>query len=274
MDLVHEKYSSYIKGYKLVDGKQKPIQGFIIYNNQNPIGYIQIYNAYDFPRSKPLSGLPANLGAFDIFIGAEEALGQGLGSKAILKFLKLHSNQYSYIFADPDSNNIAAIKAYEKAGFKKLSEQEDTGETWMIINNLECCYLEENENSEVRAILDDGLKAFNKSQLGPYEHEPFTLYIKIEDKVVGGCYGDVTKDNCYIDCIWVDPQYRDQGLAKSLMLKLEIYAKQKYCSVMTLETADFQAKDFYIKIGFSIVATYPHNTFLWHQVYLMRKKIA
>ncbi|MBL3285323.1 GNAT family N-acetyltransferase domain protein [Rickettsiales endosymbiont of Paramecium tredecaurelia] len=59
------------------------IQAFIIYSDQNPIGYIQIYNAYDFPRSKTLSALPANLGAFDIFIGEEAALQQGLGSKAI-----------------------------------------------------------------------------------------------------------------------------------------------------------------------------------------------
>lgn len=132
LDLVKEKYSSYIKGYKPVDGSKKPIQSFIIHNNQNPVGYIQIYNAYDFPRSKPLSDLPESLGAFDIFIGAEEALQKGLGSKAIEQFLKLHGNQYSHIFADPDSNNIAAIKAYEKAGFKKVSERADTGEAWMI----------------------------------------------------------------------------------------------------------------------------------------------
>jgi GNAT superfamily N-acetyltransferase len=132
LELVHKKYSSYVKGYKLVDGQQKPIQGFIIHNNQNPIGYIQIYNAYDFPRSKTLSGLPANLGAFDIFIAEESALQQGLGSKAILEFLKLHGSQYSHMFADPDSNNIAAVKAYEKAGFKRVSEQQDTGETWML----------------------------------------------------------------------------------------------------------------------------------------------
>lgn len=132
MDLVKEKYSSYVKGCKLVDGQQRPIQGFIIHNNQNPIGYIQVYNAYDFPRSKTLSGLPANMGAFDIFIGEESALQQGLGSKAILEFLKLHGNQYSHIFTDPDSSNIAAIKCYEKAGFKMVSEQKDTKEVWML----------------------------------------------------------------------------------------------------------------------------------------------
>ena len=132
LELVREKYSSYIKGYKLVDGVPQPIQGFIIHNNQNPVGYIQIYNAYDFPRSNPLLGLPANLGAFDILIGEESVLQQGLGSKAIFEFLKLHGNQYSHIFTDPDSSNIAAIKCYEKAGFKMISEQQDTGEVWMI----------------------------------------------------------------------------------------------------------------------------------------------
>lgn len=132
MDLVREKYISYIKGYKLINGAQKPIQGFIIHNNQDPVGYIQIYNAYDFPRSKSLFGLPENLGAFDIFIGEAAALQQGLGSKAILEFLKLHGNPYTHIFADPDINNLSAIKCYAKAGFKRVSEQQDTGEVWMI----------------------------------------------------------------------------------------------------------------------------------------------
>ena len=110
LDLVHEKYSSYVKGYKLIEGLQNPIKSFIIHHNQNPVGYIQIYNAYNFPRSKSLLGLPENLSAFDIFIGEEAALQQWLGSKAILEFLKLHGNPYTHIFADPDSNNVAAVK--------------------------------------------------------------------------------------------------------------------------------------------------------------------
>jgi hypothetical protein len=152
MNLVREKYSSRISSlrtegeaiHKNNDGwialSSAPcndvIQGFIIHNNQNPVGYIQIYNAYDFLKCKPLSSLPENLGAFDIFIGKEEALGQGLGSTAISEFLRLYSNQYTYIFADPDSRNIAAVKCYEKAGFKKVSEQEDTGEVWMLWENI------------------------------------------------------------------------------------------------------------------------------------------
>ncbi|MEY3197401.1 MAG: hypothetical protein RLZZ59_772 [Pseudomonadota bacterium] len=151
MELVREKYSPRISSLRTkseaiqrnndwIASSQAPrndvIQAFIIYREQNPIGYIQIYNAYDFPRSKPLSGLPENLGAFDIFIGEESALQQGLGSKAILEFLKLHGNQYTHIFAYPDINNLSAIKCYERAGFKKVSEQADTKEVWMIKDNI------------------------------------------------------------------------------------------------------------------------------------------
>lgn len=132
IDLIKEKYSSYVKGYKVIDGVRKPIQGFIIHVDQTPIGYIQIYNAYDFPRSKPLLGLPQNLGSFDIFIGEVEYLRQNLGSKAISKFLELYVKEYSHIFADPDADNLTAIKCYKKAGFKRLLEKNDVKKVWMI----------------------------------------------------------------------------------------------------------------------------------------------
>lgn len=131
-DLIRKKYADYVKGYKKVDKVKKLIYAYIIHCNQEPIGYIQIYNAYDFPRSKNLIDLPENLGAFDILIGDERYLGKNIGSQAITKFLSLYGRAYSYIFADPDLENIAAIKSYEKSGFKKLAEQKDTGEVWML----------------------------------------------------------------------------------------------------------------------------------------------
>lgn len=132
LDLVKEKYSDYVKGYKQIDGLHKPIQAYLICLDNQPVGYIQIYNVYDFPRSKPLTGLPENLGGIDIFIGEEAFLGKGLGPQAMAKFLGLYAKDYSYVFVDPDVNNIVAIKAYEKAGFRKLSEQLTTQEIWML----------------------------------------------------------------------------------------------------------------------------------------------
>ncbi|MDA0911330.1 MAG: GNAT family N-acetyltransferase [Proteobacteria bacterium] len=133
--------------------------------------------------------------------------------------------------------------------------------------------LEENEKPEIRSILDNGLKVFNESQIGTYQHEPFMLHITEGKTIIAGCYGDITRNNCYVDCIWVDSNHRKKGVAKTLMTKLEAYAGGKKCLVITIETADFQAQDFYTKIGFIVVAEYPHNTFLDHKVYLMRKRI-
>jgi RimJ/RimL family protein N-acetyltransferase len=131
-DLIQQKYGDYVKGYKLENGVAKPINAYIICLDEAPIGYIQSYNAYDFARSKPLNGLPSSLAAFDMFIGEENYLKRGIGSKALVLFLKKHCDSYTHIFADPESVNLAAIRAYEKAGFKKTKEQPDTGEVWMI----------------------------------------------------------------------------------------------------------------------------------------------
>ena len=131
-DLIRKKYGEYVQGYKTENGNIKPINAFIIYLNKAPIGYIQLYNAYDFARSVPLIGLPACLAAFDVFIGEKQFLNKGLGSKIIDQFLNEYAAPYTHVFTDPDSTNLAAIRAYEKAGFIKANSQPDTGEVWMI----------------------------------------------------------------------------------------------------------------------------------------------
>lgn len=131
-ELVSQKYAAYVKGYKLVHGTPKPIHPYIICVDEKPIGYIQLYNAYDFPRSKSLQGLPQSLAAFDVLIGETEYLNRGIGASAITAFLNQYAASYTHIFADPERTNFAAIRAYEKAGFKKLSLQPDTNELWMI----------------------------------------------------------------------------------------------------------------------------------------------
>jgi len=123
IEIVREKYSSYTKGYKIVEGIRKTIQCFIINYNQEPIGYIQIYSAHDFYEQNLLLRLPKNLGALDCFIGEEKYLNQGFGSKVISEFLNIHGSKYSHILAESSPNNVAAIKCYEKVGFKKAAEQ-------------------------------------------------------------------------------------------------------------------------------------------------------
>lgn len=102
---------------------QKAHQAYIIYGNDDSFGYIQLYNAYDFSRegSIPLEGLQKSLATIDIFIGEEEYVGKGLGSRIMTQFLKEYVDPYyDACLVDPDTANMQAIRAYEKAGFKKI----------------------------------------------------------------------------------------------------------------------------------------------------------
>jgi len=43
--------------------------------------------------------------------------------------------KYTHIFADPDIHNIAAIKAYTRAGFETIKTSYATNELWMLRKN-------------------------------------------------------------------------------------------------------------------------------------------
>jgi RimJ/RimL family protein N-acetyltransferase len=131
-DLLKAKYSSYVDGYKLENSEEKTISAFIIYVDNNPIGYIQIYNAYDFARKTPMIDLPKSLAAIDFFIGDADYIGKGIGAEILRVF---DYQGYKNILVDPDIGNIAAIKTYKKAGFKKIREQPDSNEIWMLKEN-------------------------------------------------------------------------------------------------------------------------------------------
>jgi len=86
----------------------------------------------------PLIDLPEKLATLDVFIGEADYVGQDIGSQSIILFLKQYCDySYTHIFVDPDINNIAAIKAYSKAGFKKVKTAELVNEIWMLkeVNN-------------------------------------------------------------------------------------------------------------------------------------------
>lgn len=129
-DSVNKKYSSYAKGYKIENNQKKKIDAFIIYANEQPIGYIQAYNIQDFPIAKLAN---ESLLGFDIFIGEKNYLGKSIGSKSLkLFFDEFYQHSCESIFVETDSKNIAAIKAYEKAGFIKNKEFSSDRKVWMF----------------------------------------------------------------------------------------------------------------------------------------------
>jgi aminoglycoside 6'-N-acetyltransferase len=130
---VKEKYLYHPEGFQVVGSEKKPVHAFLIYLGHKPIGYIQYYDVFDFPRKdvsikeilSENSYLLPKLAGLDLYIGENEAMGKGIGPLAIRRFLEEFVwKEFSACLVDPDKNNRPAIRAYEKAGFKPLKALE------------------------------------------------------------------------------------------------------------------------------------------------------
>lgn len=135
LDDIIQKYSTYCEGYKDVGSIRKPIHAYVIEFSAKPIGFIQFYNAYDFPRGKGyiLENLPKSLAALDFYIGDSNFIGKGLGALILIEFLNTHVKpSYKACFVDPDIRNKHAIRTYEKAGFYEIKRNPEKGYIEMV----------------------------------------------------------------------------------------------------------------------------------------------
>lgn len=82
------------------------------------------------------------------------------------------------------------------------------------------------------------------------------FYFVIKDNsgtnVVGALTAYTAYSEVYVDDIWVDPNYRKNGLGRKLLEHLENIFKDKGYNNINLVTSQFQAPDFYKKCGFEI----------------------
>lgn len=138
-ELIEQKYGNYVHGFKrlTLEDKiiEKPMHAYIILYEQMPIGYIQYYNKHDFPPEQgyQTTELPKNCAAIDWYIGEADFIGKGIGSKALALFLDNYVfSKFENVFVDPETANIGAIKAYEKAGFKEIKKVKNGTIIWMI----------------------------------------------------------------------------------------------------------------------------------------------
>ncbi len=117
LESVTEKYSKYVQGYKLVEGKKKPIRAWIVFLDGQAIGLVQLYDAHDFPW-EGTSFKPKTYAGLDLLIGEEGATGKGLGPVILERFLEEYVwPVFAYCLVDPDASNQRAVRAYEKSGF-------------------------------------------------------------------------------------------------------------------------------------------------------------
>jgi aminoglycoside 6'-N-acetyltransferase len=109
---------------------------FIVATNDRPFGYLQCYN----PEVWPDNGLgvhPRGTRGIYQFIGELDMVDRGHGSAFIRSFIgRLLAAGATRVITDPDPANARAIRANEKAGFRRdrLVETPD-GTALLMVRN-------------------------------------------------------------------------------------------------------------------------------------------
>ena len=92
---------------------------FMVAADDRPFGYIQSYDLAAWP-DPAFSEHPRGTRAIDQFIGEPDMIARGHGSAFIRVFIEdLLARGAPRVITDPDPLNGRAIRAYEKAGFRR-----------------------------------------------------------------------------------------------------------------------------------------------------------
>lgn len=99
-------------------GEENVIPCIMLYERR-PVGYLQFYPAnvkeYAFEEN-------GKVYALDLFIGEPEYWGRGIGTNFVRLLLRYLFEQIGadWVVIDPHVDNTRAVRAYEKAGFRKV----------------------------------------------------------------------------------------------------------------------------------------------------------
>ncbi len=86
---------------------------------------------------------------------------------------------------------------------------------------------------------------------GPRDESPISIVAQAGDAVVGGLGGSTHWGWCYIRHLWVQEDWRRQGLGYRLIAEAETQARARHCVGLYVDTFDPGAAAFYERAGFT-----------------------
>ena len=111
------------------------------------------------------------------------------------------------------------------------------------------------DGDAIPAAVRDGIRRGDPPDVGPRDYEPLVLALRDADgAVVGGAYGATMWSWLMLDGLWVDAALRGRGLGGRLLGEAEAVARRRGCRAVWLDTFDFQARPFYERQGYRVVA--------------------
>jgi aminoglycoside 6'-N-acetyltransferase len=126
-----ETYDEVVQRYLPAIEGNEPTELYLIVSENRPVGFIQTYRVSDHPTYRDLVEVEDGVAGVDLLVGEPELTGRGLGSEALVRFVRdviFSRPDIHACVADPDAENLASLRAFEKAGFHIVRQLVDAGD--------------------------------------------------------------------------------------------------------------------------------------------------
>ena len=104
----------------------------------------------------------------------------------------------------------------------------------------------------------EGLSLFNVAATGDSYYSPLAIFLK-DDRgaILGGAYGHIWGGWLDLSLLWVAEPLRGRGYGRKLLEAAEAEARSQGCRGVFLSTFSFQARPFYERFGYEVIADVP-----------------
>jgi RimJ/RimL family protein N-acetyltransferase len=126
-----ETYEQVVEHYLPAIEGAEPTDLYVVLLDGRSIGFMQTYLVADYPEYAALVGAGEGAAGVDLFIGEAELTGKGIGSEMLRRFVSEIVFAKPWVrscIADPEAENVASVRAFEKAGFQVVKEFVDPGD--------------------------------------------------------------------------------------------------------------------------------------------------
>ena len=130
-------------------------------------------------------------------------------------------------------------------------------------------------DDDERAVITDGLRAYNEAQAGAWDGRPLAILARDPEtkKVVGGLLGRTSLGLLRVDTFFLPEVSRRNRLGSRILAMAEEEGRRRGCTRALLSTLHFQAPGFYLKQGWEVAARIDCEP-PGHTRFLMTKKLA
>jgi len=114
--------------------------------------------------------------------------------------------------------------------------------------------VEENASEEEMDIVENGLTAYVDAHSKLVDLRLMSVFLRDADRqVVGGVLGWTKRGWLEINVVWIREDLRGKGFGAQLIRAAEQEAIARGCRQVYLNTFDFEAPEFYKKLGYEVI---------------------